>query len=386
MSKANIKNWTYFDNAATTLIKPESVAKALYESVASQDYGNPSRGAHMPSMRALRSIYETRYEIAELFGVKDPLSVVLCSNVTTALNLAIKSTIKEGHIITSDSEHNSVLRPLFQLEDIGVQLSFLPLREDGSIKLEELENLLRKDTRAVVITQASNVSGHATDMDKVYDFCIENDLLLIVDGAQGAGTLKLKFDERKLPNMIYCFTGHKSLYGPQGTGGMIIIGDVKVSEVFTGGSGIDSFNEHQPKIIPDIFEYGTQNVHSNMGLKEGVRYIRQKGIDTVEKNLYSLTKKLYTGLKENKNIEIYNDIGLRHAPIASINYRGKTSQELSDILWDKFAIATRSGSHCAPKYHISMKTKERGMTRISLSTFNSEREIEYLLNILELIK
>ncbi|RVU55501.1 aminotransferase class V-fold PLP-dependent enzyme [Anaerosphaera multitolerans] len=376
----------YFDNSATTVKKPDSVSMAVYKAIASGNYGNPSRGSHDFSLNALEGLYKTRSVIADFFGVEDPLKVVLVSNVTTGLNLAIRGLLSDrDHVITSDAEHNSVLRPLYQLENLGAEISFLPLDKRGNIEIEKLEESLRPSTKAVVITQASNVSGIATDLDYVFDFCIKNNLILIVDGAQGAGTLNFKLRGRKFPDMVYAFTGHKSLYGPQGTGGLIFVGDLSPKAVFSGGSGIDSFNREQPNMLPDIFEYGTQNIHSNLGLLEGIKYLNDLGMEKVEDKLHSLANYFYNEVSKNKNVTLYNEFHRSCAPIVSLNVKDYSSGKTSDILWNKYKVATRGGSHCAQRYHESMGTKERGMVRFSFSTFNTFKELDYVLEVLEII-
>ncbi|MGO1581159.1 MAG: aminotransferase class V-fold PLP-dependent enzyme [Peptoniphilaceae bacterium] len=375
----------YFDNAATTLQKPKEVAQAVFDSINSNMYGNPSRSSHDYSLNSLRVLTKTRIELAKLFGIEDEMRVVFTSNVTTSLNLAIKGFLKNAkHVISSDIEHNSVLRPLYQLEKERCEISFVPIAKNGHLELKYLENLIRKDTKALVLNHASNVLGSITDLDFIYDFCINHNLFLILDGAQSAGTLDVKFNKRKYPNMVYTFTGHKSLYGPQGSGGMIILGDIMPEEVFTGGSGINSFDKHQPSLLPDIFEYGTINVHSISGLLEGVRYINKIGIENIEKDLYQMTKYLYKSLEEMSRVILYNELKEKSAPIVSMNLKGISSQELSQILWEKYKIASRGGFHCAPRLHKSMDTENIGMVRFSLSTFNTFEEIDFLLNVIEL--
>ncbi|MGO3751961.1 MAG: aminotransferase class V-fold PLP-dependent enzyme [Peptoniphilaceae bacterium] len=375
----------YFDNAATTLQKPKEVAQAVFDSINSNMYGNPSRSSHDYSLNSLRVLTKARIELAKLFGIEDEMRIIFTSNVTSSLNLAIKGFLKNArHIISSDIEHNSVLRPLYQLQKSGCETSFIPIGNNGHLELNSLESLLKKDTDALVLNHASNVLGSITDLDFIYDFCINHNLFLILDGAQSAGTLDVKFNKRKYPNMVYTFTGHKSLYGPQGTGGMIILGDIMPEEVFTGGSGINSFSPNQPNILPDIFEYGTVNVHSVSGLLEGTRYINNLGIKNIEKKLYHMTKYLYNSLKDIPKTILYNELKEKSAPIVSMNLKGISSQELSQILWDKYKIASRGGFHCAPRLHKSMETENIGMVRFSLSTFNTFEEIDFLLNVIEL--
>lgn len=374
----------YLDNSATSIKKPISVAKAMYDSIVSETYGNPSRGSYDASLVALREIYNTRKEIADLFKIDDPLNVVLGENATFLLNLIIRGIFNnKDHIITSVAEHNSVLRPLYQLENEGASLSFLPLKEGGYIDLDELEKLKRENTRGIVITQASNVSGIATDLDKVFDFCLENNLIAIVDGSQGAGNLNFDFKYRTFPNTVYIFTGHKSLHGPQGTGGAVFYGDFDLEPVFSGGSGMNSFSHSQPNILPDIFEPGTHNVTSNIGLKEGIIDIRKIGIKNIERELYEKISYFYKGLKENENIIFYSDLAPRMTPIVAINHKKYSSSELSEILWENYEIATRAGSHCAPKYHESMETIDMGMCRFSLSIYTSYEELDFTIKALK---
>ena len=265
----------YLDNASTTLIKPESVGIAVMEGINSKSYGNPNRGSYEMSLNSLRSLYDLREELGELFGV-EALNVSLCANVTTALNLVLNSLLHRGdHIITSVTEHNSVLRPLNHLKQRGVEVSYLPLSGD-KIDLSFLNKLLQKNTKAVCLTAMSNVSGEITDLKTAADFCKRHGLILIVDGAQASGTMDLNL--KGFDRTVLCFTGHKSLYGPQGTGGIAVKGDIKFEEVFSGGGG-NSNDEHQNPFMPDIFEYGTINVHSNLGLMAGVKYVKSIGID-----------------------------------------------------------------------------------------------------------
>ncbi|CEM61164.1 aminotransferase class V-fold PLP-dependent enzyme [Treponema phagedenis] len=373
-------NIIYFDNSSTTLIKPKEVGDAVRDSINSQAFANPSRGTYDMSVNSLRKIYTLRSELAEFFGIDEPLNIALTSNVTTALNLSLNSILASGdHVITSLAEHNSVLRPLYHLNNLGVEISFLPLTDKGEIDLSFLEKLIRPTTKAVVITHMSNVSGIVTNLQVVYDFCLMNNLYLIIDAAQSAGVINIKFNKGKYPKTIFCFTGHKGLYGPQGTGGIIRVGDFDLHEVFTGGGGNSKLKTLEE--MPDIFEYGTINVHSNAGLLEGVRYVKKYGIEKIEKHNKDLAKYVYENLKNLTGAVLYNEIE-NNGGIVSFNYKNYASKKVSDYLWEKGQIATRPALHCAPLYHKAMGTYERGMVRVSFSTFNTKEEADQLLKIL----
>ncbi|MDK7354445.1 aminotransferase class V-fold PLP-dependent enzyme [Peptoniphilus harei] len=369
----------YLDNASTTLIKPESVGIAVMEGINSRNFANPNRGSYEMSLNSLRALYDLREDLGELFGVK-ALKVSLCANVTTALNLVLNSLLHEkDHIITSRAEHNSVLRPLNHLKLKGVEVSYLPLI-GNKIDLSYLNKLLQKNTKVVCLTAMSNVSGQITNLKAAADFCKKHGLILIIDGAQAAGSMDLNLKD--FDRTVLCFTGHKSLYGPEGTGGIALKGDIKFEEVFSGGGG-NSNDEHQSPFMPDIFEYGTINVHSNLGLLAGVKYVKSLGIDKISKDLFELSSYLYKSLKSLEGIRLYGDHGYPHGPIVSFNYKDYASEEVADLLWQKGEIATRAKLHCAPLFHKAMGTDKRGMVRVSLSTFNSFEDVDKLIETLK---
>lgn len=362
----------YLDNAATSIDKPKAVADAIYEGLMSKKYGNPSRGAYPQSINSLRELYDTRRVIGEFFGFSDPQNVVLSPNVTYGLNYIISSLFdSEDHIITSITEHNSVLRPLYQLESYGASLDFLDIDENYNIKTEDLEKYLKKNTKGVVITAASNVSGKITNLKEVNEFTKKHNLILVVDGAQISGCTAFSLEEYE--NIIFAFTGHKSLHGPQGTGGFIVKGDFDFKQVFSGGSGFDSFSKAQPHHLPELFEPGTENVHSFMGLKAAILELEK---DTSFYNtLLENTKLLHDGLREIKDIVIYSPWENKNTPIVSFNIKGIDAHEIGEILWDEYEICSRIGSHCAPLFHQRVGTKETGIVRLSLSSYNTKEEV-----------
>lgn len=361
----------YLDNAATTIDKDESVARAVYNAINSKSFGNPSRGAYKVSLDALDLLMQTRKKVGSFFGMENPLNVILCQNITFAINFVIKSLFnKNDHIITSLSEHNSVLRPLYGLVKEGMEISFIDIKDDFSLDLEEIENLVKKNTKALVITGASNVSGVLTDLDKAYEICKKYNLKLIIDGAQVAGYVP--FDIKKYDNSIFLFTGHKGLHAPQGTGGFIVNGDFDFRQVFSGGSGFDSFSKTQPHVLPDLFEPGTANVHSFAGLKAAIEFLEKNPHEDINK----LTKILYDGLKDIQGIKFYSNINLNHVPIVSFNIKDIPANYIAMKLWDDYEICVRAGSHCAPLFHEKMGTKKQGIVRMSLSFYNTKEEIE----------
>ena len=250
----------YFDNSATTLHKPDSVADAVYDAIASQQFANPGRAAHKTAHAALASLYKTRVAVARIFHITDPLQVALCQNATAALNLVLKSLFGAGdHLITTALEHNSVLRPLYQLESQGAELSIIGFDlETGALDYTAMEAQIRGNTKSIIVTACSNVIGAVPDMQRIYNLCRKNGLTLIIDASQSAGTMPM--DISQYEQTIVCFTGHKGLYGPQGTGGIVVNGDFAFKPVFSGGSGIHSFDKTHPATMPDVFEAGTMNV------------------------------------------------------------------------------------------------------------------------------
>ena len=374
----------YLDNSSTTLIKPDVVSKTLYDAIASRKFSNPSRGFYDEAINSSQAVYDVREIFADFFGLDDPLNIAFTANITTSLNLVLSSLFKKGdHIITSLTEHNSVLRPLYQLEDRGLELSFIDIDENYNLKLYELEKYLKKNTRAIVITAESNVSGAVTDLDYLYDFAIEHDLLLIVDGAQAAGTVEIKFNERKYPRLIFCLTGHKALFGPSGTGAIIDLSGEKFKNVFTGGSGVNSFDRFNPVEMPDVFEYGTINFHSIIALGAGVKFIDEIGIDKVSEKIHALRRKLFYGIKEIPGIKLY--CNEKNSSIVSFNYKDYVSSEISEKLYKMSKIASRGGIHCAPLFHERVGTRDKGIVRLSLSYFNSEDEIDKTIETIKML-
>lgn len=372
----------YFDNSATTLHKPDSVADAVYEAIVSQHYANPGRAAHKTAHAALASLYATRAAIAKIFHVKNPLQVALCQNATAALNLVLKSLFKEGdHLITTALEHNSVLRPLYQLLGHGADLSIVKFNlETGEPDYTEMEAQIRRSTKAIIVTACSNVTGAVPDINRIYSLCKKNGLILIIDAAQSAGTLPL--DLSQYEQTIVCFTGHKGLYGPQGTGGIVINGTFPFQPVFSGGSGIHSFDKEHPATMPDVFEAGTMNVPSFAGLAAGCRYIDTFGQENAAVYLSKLRAYFLEQVASLPFVSIYAPKARTTGPVIGLNIGTAPSAEVSRLLDEQFGIATRPGAHCAPLVHQQYKTETQGIVRFSFSTFNTTEEIDAAIDAL----
>lgn len=358
----------YFDNSATTIIKPPEVAQAI--SYAINHFGNAGRSFYDAVLFANREIFKTRVEIAKLIGLDDPLNVAFTSSSTESLNLVINGLIKkEDAVITTVLEHNSVLRPLYLK---GCDLNFIDCDDNGNLLLDSLEKQLKPSTRFLVCTHGSNVTGNITDVLTLYSFCKANGITMILDISQTFGTLPVDISMAD----IFCFTGHKGLFGPQGTGGIIVNGKFDFDIIKTGGAGTNSFDMFQSKDMPDIFEAGTMNGHGIYGLQQGVRFINATGIDTIHAKETRLLKMFYDGIKNIRQIKVYGDFPAENRlPVISLNIDGLTSSELAERLWQTYCIATRAGSHCAPLLHKRFGTVDTGMVRFSFSYFNTEDEI-----------
>lgn len=358
----------YFDNSATTLTKPPEVAEAVAYAV--NNFGNPGRSFYDAAAIANREIYATRMEIARLIGCKEPLNIAFTSSATESLNMVIGGLIgRNDSVITTVSEHNSVLRPLYLS---GCDLCFMGCDADGNLNIDSFEELLKPTTKFLVCTHGSNVTGNITDVQRLYKKCKANDITMILDIAQTFGIIPTSIDMAD----IFCFTGHKGLFGPQGTGGIIVSGDYDFSITKTGGAGVNSFDTFQQKCMPDIFEVGTLNSHGLYGLQKGVRFINEIGVDKIHEKETRLMKLFYDGISGIERVKTYGDFSEKdRLPIISLNIDGLTSSELAERLWTDYSIATRAGSHCAPLLHKHFDTIDMGMVRFSFSYFNTENEV-----------
>ena len=363
----------YLDNAATTLHKPPQVEQAMLDAL--RTAGTPGRGAHEPTLHASRLVYAARCAAAKLLNAPDPSCIAFTANATQALNTALGGLFRPGdHIITTVCEHNSVLRPLYRLRENGMSLSFTTADEKGRLQYDQWEGFLRPETRALVVTGASNVTGNGTDLARAAEFAHRHGLLLIVDAAQTAGELPLNVQVLGID--VLCFTGHKALLGPQGTGGLYVRPGLSVRPLVVGGSGVHSFDEQHPAQMPTALEAGTLNVPGLAGLCAGVEWILAQGVETLARREQALTVLFYERIRDLPNVKIYGDPEMTpRAPIVSLNIGDEDSARIADILWEEYGICVRAGAHCAPLMHKALGTAEQGTVRFSFSHFNTEAEV-----------
>lgn len=370
----------YLDNAATSLKKPPEVIEAVVRAM--QGMGNPGRGAHAASLDASRAVYDARCRLAKLFHASSPSQVAFTANSTAALNIAIKGILTPGdHAITTAMEHNSVLRPLYEMEKRGVELTILPADELGRIDYEGFERHIRPNTRCIVCTHGSNLTGNLVDIARIGAIARRHGIIFIVDASQTAGVFPIDMDGMNID--ILCFTGHKSLLGPQGTGGLAVREGVGVRPLVTGGSGVQTYSKVHPVQMPAALEAGTLNVHGIAGLAAALAYIERTGVDVLRSRERMLMERFYLGVKEIPGVKVYGDFSsMDRCPIVSLNVRDYDSAGVSDALQASYGISTRSGGHCAPLLHEALGTRERGAVRFSFSHLNTMDEIDCALSAL----
>ncbi|MBR5596106.1 MAG: aminotransferase class V-fold PLP-dependent enzyme [Lachnospiraceae bacterium] len=364
----------YLDNAATTMKKPKSVINAVCHAM--ESLGNSGRGVHDATLDASRIIFQTRRKLAKLIGAGSPNEIVFTMNSTESLNIAMKGLLQPGdHVITTQLEHNSVLRPLYEMEKVGVELTFISVDLLGNPVYEEIPSSIRENTKAVVMTHGSNLTGNVVDIERVGKMTKEANILFIVDASQTAGFLDI--DVKKMGVDVLCFTGHKSLLGPQGTGGMYVRSGLEVRPLLTGGSGILTFEKEHPVRMPEALEAGTANGHGLAGLQAALDFIQEEGLENIRKKEGELMWLFYYAVKEISQITVYGDFtGKLRCPIVSLNIGNIPSSKISDKLAQEYDIATRSGGHCAPLMHEVLGTKEQGAVRFSFSYFNTKEDVE----------
>ena len=365
----------YLDNAATTMRKPPQVAEAVFRAM--NTMGNASRGAHQEALTASRVVYDARVKLAELFHCARADHVVFTCNSTEALNIAINGTVNRGdHVITTMMEHNSVLRPLFRLQDEQeVELAFVPCDRLGRPVYEQFESLITPKTRAIVCTHASNLTGNVIDLERVGRIAKSHGLLFIVDASQTAGVLPIDMEAMQID--ILCFTGHKGLMGPQGTGGLCIREGVEIRPWKVGGSGVQSYSRTQPAEYPTRLEAGTLNSHGIAGLSAALDFIRETGAEKIARKEDRLMRRFYDGVSGIEGVTVYGDFsGTEKSAIVALNIRDYDSASVADELSVEYDIAVRPGAHCAPLMHRALGTTEQGAVRFSFSWFNTEEEID----------
>lgn len=370
----------YFDNAATTLHKPQEVIDAVIKAMTSM--GNAGRGNTSASMEASHIIFDTRENLAKLFNIKDSSRIAFTCNSTEALNIAIKGALTTGdHVITTMLEHNSVLRPLYEMENKGVELSIIQADKLGNISYDEIKSLIKNNTKSIVCTHGSNLTGNLVDIEKIGKICKEHNLLFIVDASQTAGVFPI--DVEKMNIDILCFTGHKSLLGPQGTGGIFVKEGIEVTPLKSGGTGILTYSKTQPLIMPTHLEAGTLNGHGIAGLNAGIEFINKIGMKKIREKEENLMWRFYNKVKELPHIKIYGDFSKKErCPIVTLNIDNYDSGDIAEELLN-YGVATRAGGHCAPLMHEALGTIEQGAVRFSFGYFNTEEEVDEVIKIIK---
>lgn len=370
----------YLDNAATTQQKPACVAEAVVAALSS--FGNSGRDTGGSALDASRVIYEAREKMCRLLHADSPKQIVFTSNSTEALNMAIRGLFSHGdHVISSVMEHNAVLRPIYDIElEQGVSHTFIGVDEKGRLLLSEVEKNIRPETKALIFTHASNVTGNANDLYALGKIAKAHNLLFLVDASQTAGVLPI--DMQAMGIDVLAFTGHKGLYGPQGTGGMAVREGLSVRPLKSGGTGVLSYLKHQPDEMPTHLECGTMNGHSLAGLRASLTWLMDEiGVENVHRHETKLAKRFYDGLKDMAALHFYGDYEAEErAAIVSLNIADYDSSEVSDQLEQDYGISTRPGAHCAPLIHEAMGTVEQGMVRFAFSWFNTEEDTDYAVN------
>ena len=371
----------YFDNAATSWPKPSSMLEAMNDFI-NNIGANPGRAGHRLAVESGRVVYNAREAVADLFNAPDPLRVVFGHNITESLNLCFEGMLCPGdHVITSSMEHNSVMRPLRALEKQGIELSVVECSPDGSLDLEDLKKLIRPNTKLVVLNHASNVVGTILPIREAGAVCRQHDLLLLVDTAQSAGSYPIDMQVDQID--LLCFTGHKALYGPMGTGGLVVgerVDERRIKPLKRGGTGSHSEYDEQPDFLPDAFESGTPNALGLAGLEAGISWIKTIGIETIHRHETQLTYGLIEGLMEIPGVKVYGTHdAARQTATVSFNIADLASSQVGMVLDEEFGILCRVGLHCAPIAHSTIGTFPHGTVRFGLGAFNTMDEIEFAL-------
>lgn len=365
----------YFDNAATSFPKPNIVYDSIMEVM--KNYGaNPGRSGHKLALKLGREIFETRELIAKLFNIKNPMNIIFTSNCTESLNLAIKGILQKGdHVITTSMEHNSVLRPLTALEKQGIELTIVSGDSMGRIDPSEIEKNIKKNTKLIITTHVSNLTGTIMPIEVIGQIAKKNSIYYLVDAAQSAGVYDI--DVKKMNIDMLAFPGHKGLLGPQGTGGLYIKEDLDIKEMQQGGTGSISHLLEQPSVKPDKYESGTPNGPGIIGLGAGINYIFQEGIEKIRKHEEELTKHFIEEVTKIEKVRVYGPANIREqGAVVPINIGDEDSSEISYILDQNYDIEVRPGLHCAPLAHKTIGTFEQGVVRFSFGPFNTHEEIE----------
>lgn len=379
-----MKDIIYFDNAATSWPKPDSVIIAMNEYNATVG-ASPGRSGHTQAIEAGTIVNDTRELLADLFNIPGLFQIAFTKNATESLNIALYGYLKPGdHVITTGMEHNSVMRPLRHLEEQGLELTVIPCSARGELDPATVNPAIKPNTKAIVMTHASNVTGTIMPLTEIGKISRDHGLSFIIDAAQSAGALPINVQDMNID--MLAFTGHKALYGPQGTGGLYIRKglDEQISPLMRGGTGSKSEHEEQPEFMPDKFESGTPNTIGLAGLKAGVEFILETGLDTIRAREISHTKQFIDGIRQIQGVTLYGpDRPEDRTAVASFNIKGIDPSEAALAFDEDYNIMSRPGLHCAPAAHRTIGTFPVGTNRFSFGYFNTEEQIEEGINAIE---
>jgi cysteine desulfurase family protein len=374
----------YFDNAATSWPKPEAMIKAMLDFNAHVG-ANPGRSGHRLSIEASRIIFNARETVASILGAEDPLSVIFTRNATEGINIILRGLLKPGdHVITSGMEHNSVMRPLRALQEEGIELSTVPCAATGDIDPDDVMGAIKRNTKIIIITQASNVTGTIMPVAEITERAHMKNVLVCVDAAQSAGSLPINVSRDNIDLLV--FTGHKSLNGPQGTGGFYIRKGLEkmISPLERGGTGSRSEFEEHPNFLPDRFESGTPNTIGIAGLGAGTAYVAAVGIDAIRKKEIGITKFFLDGISSITGVRVYGTMDPeRRTALVSFTIDGTSASDISFELDERFNIMSRPGLHCAPSAHRTIGTFPEGTVRFSFGMFTTEEEVRTAIKAIE---
>ena len=364
----------YFDNAATSLLKPPEVAHAVARAIDS--FGGVGRGVHEASIDAGVMVFQARQKLSDLFGGPGPKQVAFASNATEALNTVLCGLLGKGdHAVTTAASHNSVLRPLFRMEDTGMlDVTVVPIGSDGSLDYGAFAAAFQPNTRVAVVTHASNLTGDVYDIARMAAIAHERGALLVVDAAQTAGVIDIDMAAQGVD--VVCFTGHKSLFGPQGTGGLVVAEGVDIAPLKVGGSGTRSYDREHPTFMPERLEAGTLNAHGIAGLLAGLGYIEGKGVGAIRAETQSLAARFEEGVRAVPRVRVYGGLCAGRTGIVALNIGDADSALVADALSSSYGICTRAGAHCAPLMHEALRTSRQGAVRFSFSHFNTSNEVD----------
>jgi cysteine desulfurase family protein len=369
----------YLDNAATSFPKPESVYQAV-DQFMRRCGGSPGRGLYAKAIAAEEVVYEARREVADLFGIAEPSRIAFTANATEALNLALKGYLQQGdHVITTILEHNAVLRPLHTLERTrGVRVTYVGADERGTLDIEALKKAFRPETRLVACVHGNNVLGTILPLAEVVRIAHDAGTAVLVDGSQTGGTLPVNLEELGVD--MFAFTGHKGLLGPTGTGGLYLGPEIELETLKEGGTGSLSESLEAPDFLPDRFEPGTPNTVGLAGLGAGVRYLLERGVDSVREHEMKLSQRLFEGLKGRRGVTVYSPEDPKtRLGIVSMSFDDLNPTEACGILGNKFGVMVRCGLQCAPLTHRRLGTERQGVIRFSVGALSTEEDVDLAL-------